>query len=413
MDIIYYTLFPWDNAYSSVSLSFTREFAKNHRVFYINPPYTVMDVARGRNDKMVKERLGDQFRRKTRYEQIPNLDNVIAVHPPMVLPINFLAAGSGSYGRLQRWNSEVVFKAVEQVVRDYQLKDYIFLNCFNPFHGAVLPRPRFRPLLNIYQCIDDMYEEDYTAKHAARLEEKAIAEADIALVTSRNLHKLKARHNPNTHILHNAMEPKFFKKAMEESLPRPKELQGVSGKVIGFTGNINEYRLNYELIKAVATHHSDKTLCMVGPLNSNDYIEHGLDKMPNVIFTGGKHISELPNYLQHFDCTIIPFHCNRLTASVYPLKINEYLAAGKPAISTNFSEDIQSFKKDIYLADNQEAFLQLIDRAIAEDNEQRRQERVATAFTNTWEVRVQQFWDIVETHLAKRGVVAGESLVVE
>jgi len=59
LDIIYFTLFPWDNAYSSVSLSFTREFVKNNRVFYVNHPYTWKDFIAGRNEEMIKERSRD------------------------------------------------------------------------------------------------------------------------------------------------------------------------------------------------------------------------------------------------------------------------------------------------------------------------------------------------------------------
>lgn len=398
-DLIYYTLFPWENAYSSVSLSFTREFAKGNRVFYVNPPYTLKDLWSRRHEPLTQARRADMLAGRVRYERIPNMpDRVIGVQPPVVLPINFLPKGK-LYDALHRRNSEVVFKAVEQVVEKYRLRDYIYLNCFNPFHGAVLPRPRFRPLLNVYQCIDDMYEEHYTAKHAAGIEERMMAAADVTLVTSRNLKKLKGVHNPNTHVLHNAMEPKFFRKAIDETLPRPPELANVTGKIIGFTGNINGYRQDYDLWRKIAVHHADKTLCMVGPLNSDDYRRVGLDQLPNVILTGGKDISELPAYLQHFDVTVIPFLKNRLTASVYPLKINEYLAAGKPAVCTNFSEDIQSFRRDVYLAESHDEFLQLIDRAIAEDSAEKRASRIETAYSNTWTDRVREFWEIVETAL--------------
>ncbi|MCC6723212.1 MAG: glycosyltransferase, partial [Saprospiraceae bacterium] len=176
-------------------------------------------------------------------------------------------------------------------------------------------------------------------------------------------------------------------------------LEGVKGKIIGFTGNINEYRLNYPLFKQIAEQHPDKTLVLVGPINSDCYKDHGLDKMPNVILTGGKHIRELPAFLQHFDVTLIPFLKNKLTASIYPLKVNEYLAAGKPVVATNFSEDIRSFADVAYIADSEEDFVQAIDRAIAEDSAELKEQRVAWAHQNTWTERVKQFWEIVDQHL--------------
>ncbi|MFK7933821.1 MAG: glycosyltransferase [Saprospiraceae bacterium] len=397
-DIIYFTLFPWENAYSSVSLSFTREFCKNNRVFYINMPYTVKDFITKRGEPLVKERQSHQLRGKMRYEKIPTFpDNVIAVHPPMTLPINFLPPGK-MYDALYAYNNRVVLNTIKQVIEDYDLKDFIYLNCFNPYYAGVLPKD-FGQLVNIYQCIDDMYEEDYTAKHGAVVEEKILAEADIALVTSRNLLKIKGVHNPNTHVLHNAVDMNIFKVALEQEFPKPKEIAHVKTKIIGFTGNLNEYRVNYGLIKKVAEYHQDKTVVLVGPLNSDDYKTHGLDQMDNVILTGGKNIRELPKFLQHFDVTMIPFHCNRLTASVYPLKINEYLSAGRPVVTSNFSEDIRSFEEVIYVTENDDDFIKTLDQAIAENDEAKVKARFAVANSNTWKARVREFWDIVEGHL--------------
>ncbi|MGK0366236.1 MAG: teichuronic acid biosynthesis glycosyltransferase TuaH [Saprospiraceae bacterium] len=399
LDIIYFTLFPWDNAYSSVSLSFTREFVKNNRVFYVNHPYTWKDFWAGRNEKMVKERSSDLWRGKMRYESIPELpENVIGVHPPNTIPVNFLPEGK-LYESFFEWNNRLILRTIKQIVKDYDLKGYIYFNCFNPYYAPYLPRPEFQPALNIYQCIDDMTGEEYTAKHGARLEEEAIAGSDVSVVTSHQLWELKKHLNPNVYKLHNAVDKSIFDIALKKELARPEEIKDVKTKIIGFTGNINEYRLNYPLIKAVAEGHPDKTLVMVGPLNSDDYKEHGLDEMSNVIFTGGKHISELPSYLQHFDCTIIPFYCNKLTSSVYPLKINEYLSAGKAVISTNFSVDIRGFEKDIYIAEDEVEFVKLIDKAIAENSQERIDARSATAETNTWTARVGEFWDIVGKHI--------------
>ena len=350
---------------------------------------------------MVKERRTDMLLNRMRYESVPGMDNVVAVHPPLTLPINWMKPGK-NYEKLFAYNNRIILNTIKQVVKDYNLKDYLYLNCFNPYYAGVLPKNEFKPLLNIYTCIDDMKEEEYTAKHGARLEEEAMRNADIAFVTSHNLKRLKKHLNPHTHILHNAVDISIFEKALNKKLPRPQELEGIKGKIIGYTGNINGYRLNYPLFKKVATEHPDKTLVIVGPLNSEDYKQHGLDKMPNVVFTGGKNIKELPAFLQHFDITIIPFLLNKLTASIYPLKINEYLAAGKPVVATNFSEDIRSFANDIYIAKNEDEFVKLISKGMAENNEEKIARRSATAKKNTWKERVREFWEVVENHLNKK-----------
>jgi len=402
IDIIYFTLFPWDLNFSSVSLSFTREFAKRHRVFYINPPFTLKDLWTHRFDQRVQKRLPDLLLHRMGYEQIPELpNNVIAVQPPSVLPINWLPKGK-IYNQLQQWNSKIVLRCIKRVIEEYDLKNFIYLNCFNPFVAGTLPL-HFGAKLSIYQCIDDMSQEVYTAKHAVQLEaQQVIPKADLTFVTSTMLQKLKQPYNSHTYILHNAVDDRIFRHTLTEQFERPVELQNTTGKIVGFTGNLDGSRIDYPLLKTIAEHHPDKTFVYVGPLNNTHYLDHGLDQKPNVIFTGAKNIHELPRYLQYFDCALIPFRCNQLTASIYPLKINEYLAAGRPVVSTNFSADIRSFREVIYLAEDTAQFTQLIDRAITENTEEKVQARVAVANTNTWTARVKQFWETVTPFLEKQ-----------
>jgi hypothetical protein len=96
------------------------------------------------------------------------------------------------------------------------------------------------------------------------------------------------------------------------------------------------------------------------------------------------------------DCVLIPFLCNTLTASIYPLKINEYLAAGKAVVSTAFSDDIQGFSEYIYLAQDHTAFIGQIERALQENDPAMVQNRSALAETNSWAARIQQLWQEIE-----------------
>lgn len=93
-----------------------------------------------------------------------------------------------------------------------------------------------------------------------------------------------------------------------------------------------------------------------------------------------------------------------MTASIYPLKINEYLAAGKPVVSTNFSEDIRDFSDVIYLAENDEGFMNELNKAIGENDEIKIEERALKASENTWTQRVKRFWEIVENHSEKEPI---------
>jgi glycosyltransferase involved in cell wall biosynthesis len=224
--------------------------------------------------------------------------------------------------------------------------------------------------------------------------------ADFTLVTSSELKNLSARFSKKVYLLPNAANVSLFQKSLKENLPMPEEIRSIPAgrKVICYVGNIC-HRLDYDLLVKVAKVHHDKILLMVGPFANNNYKTAGMDKMPNVIFAGKKKLDQLPAYLKYSDCCVIPFLCNQLTKSIYPLKINEYLSAGKPVITTNFSEDIRSFKSVIHISDNHAEFVDSIDKAIDNDSPDLQQIRVEYAANNNWTDRAWQFIDIVEKFL--------------
>ena len=400
-DIIINTLFRSDNEFSSVSLSFAKEMAKTHRVFYINHPYSVKDIWDLRQNQKMRERLPAILRGGVFYEKLKTIpNNFLVATPPPTIPINFLS-NNGLYKMMYEYNKQVLLRAINKVIQDNEIQDFIYLTCYDPFFVPVLPK-EMGAALNIYQCIDDISTEPYVAKHGVRLEEQAAKESDITLVTSTNLWRHFLKIQPETHIMHNAVDISIFKNLYYRNIERPDEIKDVKTKIIGFTGNLDDVRLDYRLLRRLAEAHTDKTLLLVGPINSPEVYSEGLDKMPNVILVGAKTINEVPNYLKFMDVAILPSLINKMSHSVYPLKINEYLAAGKSAIATSFSDDIRSFQPHIRIANDHEHFVTLIDEAIADYSEVKVQQRMAIGESNTWGDRVNEFWDIVDTFLEKK-----------
>ncbi|RMF20873.1 MAG: glycosyltransferase, partial [Bacteroidetes bacterium] len=334
--------------------------------------------------------------------------NVIAVQPPPVLPINWLPEGK-AYELFHALNERVVLGTLGKVIRDYRLKNFLYLNCFNPYYAGTLPQG-FGQALNIYQCIDDTAEEAYSARHGHRLEVEAIRRADICLVTSSNLQRLKRPLNPRTYILHNAVDWNIFGILEKETPPRPPELEGIPHPILGFTGNLDDSRIDFALLRSIAENRPAENLVLVGPINSRKFYEEGLDRLPNVHHVSAQPIERLPAFLAHFDVLLIPFRCTPLTASIYPLKINEYLASGKPVVSTDFSEDIRGFGDLIYLAQDRSQFLEQLPRALRERDPERQRRRREHSRNNSWEARVRQLWELLTPLLAERQAApAGEN----
>ena len=405
-DIILLGLFRWDGPYSSISIAMAKEFAKNNRVFYVNHPYTWRDyytILKTSDKAALRKKLRSDRNIYTTDRNVG--ENFLNVTPPLTYPINFLPKGK-VYNYFYQKNKTRISHSIETLISDHDINDFIFINCFDPFYTPAFKSGQ-QPLLNIYQCVDDISQSDYTLKHGPWLEEEAIKAADLTLVTSVELHRLKSELTDKIHILNNAADIKIFEKAMHSDFAKPEELESIQSPIIGYIGNLDELRIDYELIKRVAEEHHDKNLVLVGPINNKKYKEIGLDRIKNVYFLGKKPIEQLPPYLKYFDCCIIPFQCNTLTKSIYPLKINEYLAAGKPVVATNFSEDISSFTEHIYLSKTVGEFSNYITKALAEDSPSLAMSRHELARQNTWEGRISQFWEIVQDYI--RAEVAREN----
>jgi len=379
-----------------------KELAKTVQVLYVNHPYSFKDIALGllQGDRVLRQRLWYLLRFRNRYERLDSIpDNFIALTPPPTLPINWLPPGR-VYNFFQAINNRIVLRSLYRALKQLELHNFLYINCYDPFFAGWLP-PEFGAHTCIYHCIDDITQDAYTARHGERLENEACQNADLVLVTSSNLKRLKQAQARRIVEFYNAAEVSVFQQVLTKAFPRPPELEGRSGQVIGFIGNLDGLRMDYPLLKKIAQAFSDKTLLLVGPLNSREPAEIGLDKLPNVVFAGSRQLEDLPPLIQHMDCVLIPFLCNTLTFSIYPLKINEYLAAGKPVVSTSFSEDICTFADCIYLAENHAQFLQKIALALAENNPEMAHRRLEIAGSNTWEARIRQLWQEIGVSAVK------------
>lgn len=390
----------WDNPYSSPAFCLAKEFSNKNRVFYIDHPFSIKDYfSQYSSGNTVLSRKNALLYGKDYFRKIDGLpDNFTVIIPQLTLPLNWLSDGF-IYDRLSEINDKIVFKTLRKTIKQFDIKSYILINSFDPFFLRNIPKD-IKPAINVYQTIDDITQETYIARHGVRLEKEAIKKADCNFATSKELTRLMLRYTKKAFCLPNAADFSLFQKAVNQQLDKPAEIKDITKKVICYTGVIGT-RINYELLKKVADFHTDKLLLMVGPLDNDSYKKVGLDTLPNVVFTGSKKITDLPSYLQHSDCAIIPFEYSTLTKSIYPLKINEYLTAGKPVVATAFSEDIKDFKDEAYVAETEEEFVQNIDLAIKEDSPEKKETRIKRAQLNTWEARVNTFWETLESVLKK------------
>lgn len=397
---IIFALPRWDGQYASTSFSLSKEIAKSYRVFYIDNPFTIKDFLWEYYKPSIQSRLRPLLSGKNMYRrlELPN-SHLTVVTPPLVAPINWIRHPH-FYDAFSAINQRRVAGVLSKIVQDHQLTEYIFINSFNPFYFRSFPA-EFLPKLSIYHTVDDISESKYVSRHGARLEKEAAQRADFVLTTSLRLKKLKEQENKYVHYLPNAADTAIFQTAFTQKLPSPKDVAWQGQDVIIFTGHLDQ-RIDVALLERTAQHYPEKMLLLVGPHSLSRVDHQRLSSHQNILFTGKKKLHELPAYLQLAQCAIIPFKCNNLTESIYPLKINEYLAAGLPVVSTAFSEDIRAFQDVAYLAVSTEQFLKNIQVAIQSNHDMLRAKRLAVAKNNTWENRVQQLYQHIDQHLIRK-----------
>ncbi len=312
------------------------------------------------------------------------------------MSVNFLPDGA-LYNRLSDFNNRRFFGTVKRILKDHNIDRFIFFNSFNPFYGVKLEKG-LEPEVFVYQSRDDIRAIETGAKHGVKGEREALRNADVLLATSTNLKKvLEDDGGKNVHLLPNAAQTELFKTALSDDFELPEELRGNTKPVVGYIGHIG-LRMDFELLAKAVKAHPDKLFLMVGPGDYSPFTDVDFHAMPNVIFTGPRRLEELPRYLHFMDATIIPFLKNDLTRSIYPLKMNEHLAAGKAIVCTDFSVDVAGFADVAFVSSGHDDFIEKIEEAVNANSGAEVQRRVQKSEGNSWTDRIKLFWSIMESH---------------
>lgn len=384
------TMSRWDGDVSSASLALAKVLSQHTRVFYIDYPYTWLDVWRERKQPTVKRRLSALLTGRNFLTAVPQQDvKLQAATPRAVLPVYSLPDGA-----LYRWvshqNNRSIAALVKLICKQEKIKDFIFLNSFNPQYLADV-RQYLDPVLSIYHSRDAIEE---VPGHGLNRENECARHYDLVMATAQQLcRNIAARNQVAVKHFPNGGDVQLFRTAIDPGYPRPPELADIHTPIIGYTGAVCQ-RIDYPLMVKLAQAFPDCTIVIIGPRKDQEFTTIRLDDYPNIRFLGPRKLDQLPAYLQYMDATIIPFLKNNLTGGIYPLKINEYLAAGRSVVTTDFSEDIQGFADHIRMASNHDDFIAQLKIALQENTPSLQVNRLAAAASNSWEHRVELFWKL-------------------
>jgi UDP-galactopyranose mutase len=218
------------------------------------------------------------------------------------------------------------------------------------------------PDLTVYDAMDELSKFKFAPEHLLGYEQELIDRADILFTGGSSLYEAKKDRHDNVHCFPSSVDrchvatarARQFDPADQEDLPKPR---------LGFYGVIDE-RFDTELLARAAEMRPDWSFVMVGPVVKIS--EADLPKRPNIHYLGSKTYAQLPGYLSGWDVALMPFAMNESTQFISPTKTPEYLAGGKPVVSTPIKDVVRHYGhiQGVLIADNAEDFVAQCERAL-------------------------------------------------
>jgi glycosyltransferase involved in cell wall biosynthesis len=216
--------------------------------------------------------------------------------------------------------------------------------------------------VTVYDAMDELSKFRFAPVKLLELEAELLEKADIVFTGGSSLYEAKKDRHDNIHCFPSSVDRAHFCKARargfdpadQEDLPRPR---------LGFYGVIDE-RFDTELLAKAAELRPDWSFVMVGPVVKIS--DDDLPKRPNIHYLGSKTYAELPAYLSGWDVALMPFAMNESTQFISPTKTPEYLAGGKPVVSTPIKDVVRHYGQleGVGIAGDAEGFVRACERAL-------------------------------------------------
>jgi len=259
----------------------------------------------------------------------------------------------------------------------------------------------------VYDCMDELANFSSPPAGLIEAEARLLERADVVFTGGRSLFESKRGRNPNVHCSPSAVEAAHFARALEPTTQVPADLAALPGPVFGYYGVVDE-RLDYDLIAALADAPGVGSVVLVGPMIKVD--ADGLPRRANLHYLGQRSYAELPAYLKGFDVCLMPWALNDATRTISPTKTLEYMAAGKPIVSTAVRDVVRDHGDLVLVADDPASFVAAALGALAGHSAATAAAMRDRAEQNGWDATVEAMRDRVVERLTANadGEVAGK-----
>ena len=365
--------------------------AAQHRVLWINtiglrlPRLNLYDFKRG--FEKVTGWINQAFL-KTQ-SSLPVLGNHLYVYSPVSTPINT----SSFYRRL---NAGLMIRGIRRQMQRLEMQQPIVVAGV-PNVADVIGHLGERMV--VYYCYDDFTLWPGVEKETVlNMEQTLLAKADLVLATSVELQRTRQGVRGSTRLFPHGVDVRHFSSSADPGLAVADEFVHVRKPVIGYFGLLDE-RIDYELLKAMAVAHPEWIFALVGPVQTK---VSTLRHLPNVWLMGKVPYSDLPRYVKAFSVCVMPYVVNDLTNSISPLKMREYLATGKPVVSSDVA-DAKRFSSSLRVAEGRNAFIRSVEEALQTGvSSEERVARTEALRGQSWDDKAEELLELIGSEIASR-----------
>ncbi|WP_321798796.1 glycosyltransferase [Caballeronia sp. J97] len=380
-DIVLISTADWDNPFWTNKQHVAVELARRgHKVLYVDSLAIRQPSASGADLKRIVRRVrrGLAGPRKVREN--------LWVWSPLILPLH-------RYPWVVRLNRLLLRMGLARCLASTGMKPGLCWT-YNPKTHQLIKLDRFARV--VFHCVDEIKAQpDMPVAELECAERELVSRSDICFVTSQHLLDTRQAWNDNTHYFPNVADFSHFQSAMGDGVSIHDDLARIPGPRIGFIGALSAYKVDFELISEMARRHPEWSIVLIGKVGEGERNTDvsRLKQHANIHLLGPRPYGDLPGYLKGLDVAILPCRINDYTRAMFPMKFFEYLAAGKPVVSTQLHA-LRDYGHVARLAGTHDEFIEAVAAALRGEGATL-DARLEAAREQTYEVRTQKMLDLI------------------
>jgi glycosyltransferase involved in cell wall biosynthesis len=307
------------------------------------------------------------------------------VYSPLMLPFGRAIPG------VRLINEARITRLVRRMIRRLQFRDFV-LWFYAPMSQYLVGRLGESAV--VYDCTDAWESFEKTPGFCITRDRVLASEADVLFAGTSTVHDSRRAWNPNCHLFTCGVDYGHF---AEPAASPPEDLAGIPRPIVGYAGLVDEARLDCELVERMAREHPEWSIVLVGPVQEEVLIREL--RYPNVHFLGLKPYEALPRYVAAFDVAVVPYKVNAATHNINPTKLLEYMAAGKPVVSSALNEVKRYYLGRLAIAEDHGDFIRSVERLLSAQETLPIEENRVLAAGRSWERVATEMLDLVEARL--------------